>query len=91
MMGVYNVVDNVIVEVILQFFFFDEFNVEIFGGYEDYFFFGQFDIQFGNDNVVGGEDDLLFYVLDIQKMFDGVMFVSKMIIFQSFSVDFCTM
>jgi protocatechuate 3,4-dioxygenase beta subunit len=91
MTGVYDASDNANAEVISQLFFTDELNNEIFGSHQDYSSFGQPDTQLGNDNVVGGEDDPSPYVLDIQKMSDGVMLASKTIILRSSSAESCSM
>jgi|GEM_PF-209554 len=91
MTGAYDASDNASAEVISQLFFTDELNNEIFGSHQDYSSFGQPDTQLGNDNVVGGEDDPSPYVLDIQKMSDGVMLASKTIILRSSSADSCSM
>lgn len=91
MTGAYDASDNASAEVVSQLFFTDELNAEIFNAHQDYKSFGTPDTQLGNDNVVGGEDDPSPYILDVERMEDGVMLASKTIILRSSSDASCTM
>ncbi len=91
MTGDYDASDSATAEVISQLFFTDELNSEIFTEHEKYKEYGLPDTQLDTDNVVGGEDDPSPYILDIEKMEDGVMLASKTIVLQSSSDSSCTM
>jgi protocatechuate 3,4-dioxygenase beta subunit len=74
-----------------QLFFSEELTEEIFATHPEYVEFGQPDTVNSNDNVVGGEDDLSPYLLDIERMPDGAMLASKLVAIRSSASDpLCT-
>ncbi len=75
-----------------QLFFDDALNAEIFADHPDYSEFGQPNTTNDVDNVIGGEDDLTPYLLDIARMPDGAMLASKIIgVRTDLNADSCTL
>lgn len=75
-----------------QLFFDDALNAEIFASHPDYSEFGQPNTTNAVDNIIGGEDDLTNYLLDVARMPDGAMLASKVIgVRTDTSTDACTL
>lgn len=91
MTGAYDAADNAANEVISQLFFEDSLNSEIFGAEPIYSDFGQPDTTLGTDNVVGGESDPSKYICAVQRMADGAMMASALIVLRSSSAGACSM
>ncbi|MCA9685343.1 MAG: protocatechuate 3,4-dioxygenase [Myxococcales bacterium] len=66
-----------------QLFFTEELTQDICSSHPDYLEFGQPDTVNSTDNVVGGEDDLTPYILDVARMADGAMLASKVVAIRS--------
>lgn len=70
----------------------DALNAEIFADHPDYSEFGQPNTTNDVDNVIGGEDDLTPYLLDVARMPDGAMLASKVIgVRTDLDADSCTL
>ncbi|PJK12141.1 intradiol ring-cleavage dioxygenase [Lysobacteraceae bacterium NML120232] len=78
--GEYQADDHAPASVITQFLFSDALNQEIFTGHVLYSGYGQPDTTLDTDNVVGGESDKSPYILDVQRLDNGVMLASKTLI-----------
>ncbi|WP_346017060.1 protocatechuate 3,4-dioxygenase [Pseudenhygromyxa sp. WMMC2535] len=72
-----------------QLFFTDELNEEIFDSHPEYSEFGQPDTVNTTDNVIGGEEDMTPYLLDTERMTDGVMLAWKQIGLRSADGEAC--
>lgn len=80
MTGDYQADDHAPASVITQFLFSDELNQEIFASHAAYAPYGQPDTTLDTDNVIGGESDKRPYILDVQRLDNGVMLASKTLI-----------
>jgi protocatechuate 3,4-dioxygenase beta subunit len=75
-----------------QLFFDDALSEQIFASHPDYSEFGQPNTTNDVDNVIGGEDDLSPYLLDVARMPDGAMLASKVIgVRTDLNADACTL
>ncbi|WP_211164084.1 dioxygenase family protein [Parazoarcus communis] len=81
-LGDYVAADRAPSSVTTQLLFADELNTAIFTEHPLYQGYGQPDTRLDNDNVVGGEPDKTPYILDVQRMDDGVMFAHKTLVIQ---------
>lgn len=77
MTGDYQADDRAPASVITQFLFSDELNQQIFASHTLYAPHGQPDTTLATDNVVGGQADKSPYILDVQRLANGVMLASK--------------
>lgn len=77
MTGDYLADDRAPASVITQFLFSDELNQQIFASHAAYAPYGQPDTTLETDGVMGGQADKSPYILDVQRLTNGVMLASK--------------
>lgn len=85
--GDYAAADRAPSSLVTQLLFSDVLNAEVFAEHEVYRRFGAPDTTLEVDNVVGGEADKTPYLLEVQRMDDGVMFAHKTMVLRSSDSD----
>jgi protocatechuate 3,4-dioxygenase beta subunit len=69
--------------LISQLFFSEQLSEEVFANHPDYAEFGQPDTLNSTDGVIGSEDDITPYLLDVERMPDGAMLAWKLVAIRS--------